>query len=106
MGYALEGIAYVSGVLVIGGGVYLIMLGGFPGWWQRFSWPVVQPRRGVARVQGLGLVALGLSLMALVFTNETSQNAGGALVLGAIVAYAGGLALFVLSTWMSRRPAA
>ena len=106
MGFVLAMIAYVAGVFIIGGGVWLIMLGGFPGWWMRVSWPVANPTRGVARLQGIGVVVLGLSVIGLVFTNEVSANFGGALVLAALVAYVAALALFVLSTWMSRRPAA
>ncbi|HKV88203.1 MAG TPA: hypothetical protein VJT78_09425 [Candidatus Dormibacteraeota bacterium] len=105
MGYALEGVAYVCGVLIVGGGVYLLMLGGFPGWWRRLAWPVVNLSRGVARVQGMALVALGLSLIGLVFTNEISGSASGALVLAALVIYLVGLGLFVFSTWLSRRTA-
>jgi len=106
VGYALEGVAYVAGVFVIGGGVWLILLGGFPEWWRRMSWPVVNATRGVARIQGIAMVALGLSLIAIVFTNEVSRTTGGGLVLGAIAAYVLGLGLFVLSTWISRRPTA
>jgi hypothetical protein len=105
VGFVLEMLAYVAGVFIIGGGVWLIMLGGFPGWWKRVSWPVANPTRGVARLQGIGVVVLGISVIGLVFTNEVSARFGGALVLAALVAYVVALALFVLSTWMSRRTA-
>ena len=106
MGYVLEGVAYVAAVLLVGLGVYFIMQGAFPGWWRRRAWPVVEPTRGVARLQGIGIVVLGLGLIAIVFTTEVPKAAGGALVIAAIAGYVIALALFVLSVAMSRRPAA
>lgn len=107
MGYALEGIAYVSGVLIIGAGLYLALKGSFPGWYEgRLSWPVVNATPGVTRLQGAAIAALGASVLALVFTTIVSTGTGGGLVLLGIVMYLVGAALFVFSTWRSRREAA
>jgi hypothetical protein len=104
VGYLLEGVAYVSGVFMIGGGVYLVMRGGFPGWWAgRLVWPLRQVTPAVARLQGWAVIGLGVSLLAIVFTTVAPAVVGGILVMGAIAAYSAGLVLFVFSTWLSRR---
>lgn len=105
MGFAIGVVAYFAGVFILGGGVWLIMQGAFPAWWRRVSWPVLNPSRGVARLQGIGLVALGVSVIALVVTAEFSTSLGRVLIYGAVAAYLVGLALFAVSTWMSRRKA-
>src|SRR5579864_8828719 len=101
VGYVLEGVAYVSGVLMIGGGVYLVMRGAFPGWWgDRLVWPLVSVNPGVARLQGWAVIVLGASILAIVFTTVAPAVVGGGLVLGAIAAYVVGVGLFFVSTWL------
>ena len=107
VGYVLEGVAYVSGTALIGAGLYLIMRGTFPAWWQRrFLWPLVRVTPTVAHLQGWAAVGLGSSILAIVFTSVAPDGVAGILVLAALAAYLVGLVLFVVSTWLSRRPAA
>jgi len=106
VGYVVEGVAYLSGTVLIGAGLYLIMRGTFPAWWQRrFLWPLIRVTPGVAHLQGWAAVGLGISILAIVFTSVAPDRIGGILVLAAMVAYLVGLALFGVSTWLSRRPA-
>jgi len=107
VGYVLEGVAYVSGTVLIGAGLFLIMRGTFPAWWQRrFLWPLVRVTPAVARLQGWAAIGLGGSILAIVFTSVAPDGIAGILVLAALAAYLVGLVLFVVSTWLSRRPAA
>jgi hypothetical protein len=107
VGYVVEGVAFVSGALLIGGGLYLLIRGTFPTWWrQRLMWPVVRLTPAVARLQGLTAVGLGASIVMIVFTTIVPPTAGGVLVLVAFAAYLAALALFVFSAWLSRRPVA
>jgi hypothetical protein len=107
VGYVVEAIAYVSGVFFIGAGGYLIMRGNFPEWWQRrLRWPLVRITPRVAHLQGVAAVAIGVSIIALVFTTAVPEVEGGILVMFALVAYLAGLVLYLFSTWLSRRPAA
>lgn len=102
----MEGVAYVSGTVLIGAGLFLIMRRTFPAWWQsRFMWPLVRVTPGVARLQGWAAIGLGGSILAIVFTSVAPDGVAGILVLLALAAYVIGLALFVVSTWLSRRPA-
>jgi len=99
------GFACVAGGLLLGIGLYLVLLGSFPGWWK--DWilrPVVRVTPGVARLQGLTAVGIGASMMAVGLTMFVTEFVGGLLVLAAIVAYVIGAALFAYSTWLSRRP--
>ena len=106
MGYVVEGVAYVSGTVLIGAGLYLIMRGTFPAWWQRrLLWPLVRVTPGVAHLQGWAAVGLGISILAIVFTSVAPDGIGGFLVLAAMAAYLVGLVLYGISTWLSRRPA-
>lgn len=106
MGYVVEGAAYVSGAVLVGAGLYLIMRGTFPAWWQkRLLWPVVRVTPRVAHLQGWAAIGLGASILAIVFSNVVSESFAGLLVLGAMAAYVIGLCLFLLSSWLSRRPA-
>ncbi|HEY1455675.1 MAG TPA: hypothetical protein VGG31_04200 [Candidatus Dormibacteraeota bacterium] len=103
MGYAVEGIAYVAGVLIIGQGLYLALKGSFPSWYEkRLTWPVVNATPAVTRLQGAATVGLGLSVLALVFTTIVSAKTGGGLVVLAILLYVIGAALFMFSAWRSR----
>jgi hypothetical protein len=103
----VEGVAYVSGTVLIGAGLYLIMRGTFPAWWQRrFLWPLVRVTPAVAHLQGWAAVGLGISILAIVFTSVAPDGISGILVLGAMAAYLVGLVLYVVSTWLSRRRAA
>ena len=106
MGYAVEGIAYVSGACLIGAGLYLILRGSFPAWWQRrLLWPLVRVTPRVSRLQGWAAIGLGASILAIVFSSVVSESVAGILVLVALAAYLIGLLLFLFSTWLSRRPA-
>jgi hypothetical protein len=48
---------------------------------------------------------LGLSILAIGFTPIVPETAAGGLVLAAMVAYVVAVALFLYSTWLSRRMA-
>lgn len=106
MGHLIEGIAYVAGSLLIAAGLYLVLRGSFPGWWrERLLWPLVRVTPRVSHLQGWAAVALGVSIIALVFTTVASELLGAALVVLALVAYLGAVVLYLFSTWLSRRPA-
>ncbi len=107
MGYVLEGVAYVGGAMLVGAGLYLVLRGHFPAWWQdRFAWPLVNMSPRVAHLQGAAAIVIGASVLTIVFTTVAPDTYAGLLVVGALAAYLVGLALYVLSTWVSRRPAA
>ncbi len=106
MGYVVEGVAYVGGTMLIGAGLYLVMRGSFPAWWQgRFAWPLVRITPLVSHLQGAAAIVLGASILAIVFTTVAPDMLGGILVMAALVAYLVAVALYVFSTWLSRRPA-
>ncbi len=105
VGYVVEGVAYVGGALLIGAGIFLVMRGSFPtGWSNRLLWPLANVTPIVARLQGWAGIAVGASIIAIVFTTVAPEKVGGILVIAAIAAYLAGLVLFVFSTWLSRRP--
>ncbi|HSS60392.1 MAG TPA: hypothetical protein VLK30_02925 [Candidatus Limnocylindrales bacterium] len=104
MGYVVEGLAYVAGTALIGAGLYLVMRGAFPAWWRRrLLWPLVRVTPRVSHLQGWAAVALGVSILAIVFATVAPEVVAGVLVLFALFAYLAALALFVFSTWLSRR---
>lgn len=106
MGYVVEGIAYVGGTVLIGAGLYLVLRGNFPAWWrERLLWPLVRVTPTVSHLQGWAAIGLGASIIAIVFTTVAPEVVAGILVLLAIVCYVVGVALFLFSTWLSRRPA-
>lgn len=106
MGYVLEGVAYVGGTVLIGAGLYLVMRGNFPTWWQeRFAWPLVHVTPLVSHLQGAAAIVIGASVLAIVFTTVAPETVAGLLVIVALAAYVIGVALYVFSTWVSRRPA-
>ena len=106
VGYVLEGVAYVSGALLIGAGIFLVMRGTFPtSWNNRWLWPVANVTPTVARLQGWASIGVGVSIVAIVFTTVAPATIGGILVVAALAAYLAGVALFAFSTWLSRRPA-
>lgn len=106
MGYVVEGVAYVGGTVLIGAGLYLVMRGTFPAWWQQWlMWPLVRITPRVSHLQGWASIALGVSILAIVFTNVAPGGTAGVLALLALAAYLGGVVLYVFSTWLSRRPA-
>ena len=106
VGYVAQGLAYVAGGALLGGGAYLLMRGDFPGWWrERLLWPLVAVTPAVARFQGWAAVGLGLSILAIGFTPIVPEIAAGGLVLVAMVAYLAAVALFLYSTWLSRKVA-
>jgi predicted amino acid racemase len=98
------GFTYVVGGPLIGIGLYLLVRGGFPGWWK--DWlirPLVRVTPGVVRLQGLTAIGLGASIVAIGLSMLVSENTGGLLAVIAMAAYLIGAAVFVLSTWLSRR---
>lgn len=106
MGYVVEGSAYVGGVALIGAGLFLVLRGSFPSWWpQWFAWPLVHFTPLVSRLQGAVAVGLGASIMLIVFTTVAPGVLAGWLVLVALTTYLISAVLFLLSTWLSRRPA-
>ncbi len=103
----MEGAAYVGGTMLIAAGVYLVMRGTFPAWWQRrLLWPLVRVTPTVAHFQGYAAMVLGASVLAIVFTTVAPMVVAGVLVLFALAAYLVAVVLFLFSTWLSRRPAA
>ncbi len=106
MGYVVEGIAYVGGTALIGAGLYLVLRGNFPSWWRRrLLWPLVRVTPTVSHLQGWAAIGLGVSVIAIVFTTVAPEVLAGILVLLAIALYVVGVALFLFSTWLSRRAA-
>ena len=106
VGYVVEAAAYIGGTLLVALGLYLFIRGALPGWWQRrFMWPLVRATRGVARFQGLAAIALGVSMIALVFTTVAGDSLAGGLLIAGVVIYLFAVALYLFSTWLSRRPA-
>src|SRR4029077_9290880 len=69
VGYALEGVAYIGGALLIGAGIFLVMRGTFPaGWNKSLVWPLANVPPIFARLQGWAAIAVGASIIAIVFT--------------------------------------
>jgi hypothetical protein len=66
-------------------------------------WPVKQATPLVARLQGLTVIGLGASIVAIGLTTWVSDFVGGLLVVVAMAAYVLGAGLYVYSTWLSRR---
>jgi hypothetical protein len=105
VGYVVEGAAYVGGTVLIAAGVYLILRGTFPAWWQRrLLWPLVRVTPTVAHLQGYAAIVLGVSVLAIVFTTVAPMVVAGFLVILALAAYLVAVVLFLFSTWKSRRP--
>jgi hypothetical protein len=101
----VEGAAYVGGTVLIAAGVYLILRGTFPAWWQRrLLWPLVRVTPTVAHLQGYAAIVLGVSVLAIVFTTVAPMVVAGFLVVLALAAYLVAVVLFLFSTWKSRRP--
>ncbi len=106
MGYVVEAVAYISGVFLVGGGLYLVLRGTFPAWWpERLLWPLVRVTPTVSHLQGLAAIGLGVSILAIVLSSAVPESTAGLLVLGALLAYLIGLLLYIFSSWLSRRPA-
>ena len=102
--YLVMGAAYVLGAALLGLGLYLVRQDGFPDWWKGWMlWPLVAVTPRVTHLQGWAALAIGLSILAIGFTPLVPDLIGGALVLGALVAYVAGVGLFLYSTWLSRR---
>jgi len=100
------GISYAVGGPLLGIGLYIVLRGNFPGWWMEWMlWPVKRVTPGVARLQGATVIGLGASIVAIGLSTWVSQFVGGLLVLVAMAAYLLGAALYVYSTWLSRRGA-
>src|SRR5690242_16831206 len=107
VGYVVEGLALFGGAFLVGAGVYLVRRGTFPEWWRRrMLWPLVHVTPRVSHLQGWAAIALGVSILSIVLTTVAPDGAAGILVVLALLAYIGGVALYLLSTWISRRPAA
>ena len=98
------GISCAIGGPLLGIGLYIVLRGGFPGWWMEWMlWPVKRVTPGVARLQGATVVGLGASIVAIGSSTSVSQFMGGLLVVLAMAAYLVGAGLYVYSTWLSRR---
>jgi hypothetical protein len=107
VGYVVEGLAYVGGTFLIGAGLYLVMRGTFPAWWRRrMLWPLVHVTPRVSHLQGWAAIAVGISILSIVFTTVAPSLVAGILVVLAFATYLVGVALYLFSTWLSRRPAA
>jgi len=97
--------AYVTGGLMLGGGIFLVLFGSLPEW--TATWmlrPIVDLTPIVARLLGGVAIFLGGSVLALDVSTLVAEFTGGLLVLTAIAAYLIAAALFAFSTWLSRRP--
>lgn len=104
VGYVVLGFTYVLGGALLGIGLYMVIQGVFPRWWKEWILrPVIRTTPGVARLQGVSAVGLGLSLVAIGLSGLVSRFVGGLLVVLAIVAYVAGAGIFAFSTWLSRR---
>jgi hypothetical protein len=104
VGWVLLGFTYAVGGPLLGIGLYIVLRGRFPGWWMEWMlWPVKQVTPLVVRLQGLTVVGLGASIVAIGLSTWVSEFVGGLLVVVAIAAYVLGAGLYVYSTWLSRR---
>lgn len=96
----------MGGAALVGAGLYLLMRGTFPAWWQRrFAWPLVRFTPLVSHLQGAAALVMGASVLAIVFTTVAPDTVAGFLVIGALAAYLIGVVLYLVSAWASRRPA-
>ena len=96
MGYVVLGFTYAVGGALLGIGLYIVLRGGFPAWWMEWMlWPVKQVTPQIARLQGLTVVGLGTSIVAIGFSTWVSQFLGGLLVVC-------GLGLGVVMLFMRR----
>jgi hypothetical protein len=103
---ALVYVALFAGVLLIGAGLYLMLGGDFPDWWERrFLWPLMSLTPRVVRLQGIAGIAIGASILAIILARIVPDPLGGLVVLIAMLGYAAGAAIFVFSAWLSRRAA-
>ena len=104
VGWVVLGITYAVGGPLLGIGLYIVLRGDFPAWWMEWMlWPVKAVTPQIARLQGLTVVGLGASVVAIGLSRWVSDVVGGLLILLAIVAYVVGAGLYVYSTWLSRR---
>jgi hypothetical protein len=97
-------LAYLAGGVMLGGGIFLLLSGSFPG--RTAGWmllPVVHATPTVSRLLGGVAVGLGASVLALDISTLVSQFTGGLLVLAGIAVYLIAVGLYVFSTWLSRR---
>ncbi len=96
--------ALAVGVLLVGAGLFLLLGGDFPGWWERrFIWPLVHLTPGVVRLQGTAGIIIGASILAIILARIMPDPIAGLVVLLAMLAYVAGAAIFVLSAVLSRR---
>jgi hypothetical protein len=104
VGWVVLGFAYAVGGPLLGIGLYIVLRGTFPGWWIEWMlWPVKHVTPGIARLQGATVVGLGASIVAIGLSTWVSELVGGLLIVLAIAIYLLGAALYVYSTWLSRR---
>src|SRR5260370_39563437 len=102
--FLLMALASMVGGALLGAGLYLGRQDQFPSWWRRWMlWPLVTVTPRVIHLQGWAGVALGASILAVGFTPVVPEMVGGVLVLFAMVAYIGGVVLFLYSAYLSRR---
>ena len=107
MGWVVLGLSYAVGGPLLGIGLYLVVVGSFPGWWRDWMLrPIVHVTPTVARLQGVTAIGLAASLVAIGLSTFVPQFVGGALIAVAVAAYLIGAGVFVYSTWLSWRPIA
>lgn len=98
-------LSYAVGGPLLGIGLYLLVVGGFPGWWRDWMLrPLVHITPGVARLEGASAIALAASLIAIGLSTFVPVFTGGALIAVAVAAYLIGVGCLVYSTLLSRRP--
>jgi hypothetical protein len=106
VGYVVLALTYLLGGALLAGGVYLVRHKTFPKWWSGFLLrPLVNITPRVTHLQGWASVAFGVSVLAIGSGALLADVAGGILVIAGMLGYLVGVALFVYSTWLSRRAA-
>src|SRR5260370_31121485 len=104
--YLLMAAAFVLGAVWLGVAPPVTRQDESPRWWRSWMlWPLVEVTPRVTHLQGWAGVALGVSILAIGLTPVVPEVLGGVLVLVAMVGYLAGAALFVYSTYLSRRVA-
>jgi hypothetical protein len=104
--YLVMAVAYLLGGILVAVGLFLVRRRSFPAWWKGWMlWPIVRVTPRVTHLQGWAAIGIGISILAIGFTPLVPDLVGGVFVLVAILGYLIGVALFLYSTWLSRRVA-